>query len=120
MSGIRLSALLGGMVVVASLSAQLKTPVTESPLPTSTSRSSSTTPEQIVDFHKLYPFSGVSGPGLPVEAGFGGGWRSGSEGVTYQGNHPKPYFKVVASGLTSPGRRAFAPEIMSVYSWTIR
>lgn len=30
-----------------------------------------------------------------------GEWRSGSDGVTYQGTRPKPYFKVVQSGLTT-------------------
>ena len=60
----------------------------------------STPATQIQDFHMLYPYSGVSGPGLPVEGDGSGGWRSGSDGVKYQGRHPKPYFKVVTGGLS--------------------
>jgi beta-xylosidase len=56
---------------------------------------------QISDFHTIYPYSGVSGPGLPVEGDGSGGWRSGSAGVTYQGNHPKPYFIVAQGGLST-------------------
>lgn len=56
---------------------------------------------QVSDFHKIYPYSGVSGPGLPVEGDGSGGWRSGSAGLTYQGNHPKPYDTVVQSGLAT-------------------
>jgi len=39
-----------------------------------------------------YPYSGVSGPGFPVTtASAHGGWRSGSSGVAYQGEHPYPF-----------------------------
>ena len=39
-----------------------------------------------------YPYSGVSGPGFPVDAASAhGGWRSGSSGVAYQGEHPYPF-----------------------------
>jgi xylan 1,4-beta-xylosidase len=58
-------------------------------------------PSQVKDFHTIYPYSGVSGPGFPVVGEGLGGWRSGTAGVTYQGLHPKPYFKVVTSGLTT-------------------
>jgi hypothetical protein len=34
-------------------------------------------------------YSGVSGPGAPVDGDGGGGWRSGPNGVAYQGPHPK-------------------------------
>jgi beta-xylosidase len=36
-----------------------------------------------------YPYSGVSGAGYPVDtASEHGGWRSGSSGLAYQGEHP--------------------------------
>lgn len=39
-----------------------------------------------------YPYSGVSGPGFPGDAACAhGGWRSGSAGVAYQGEHPYPF-----------------------------
>jgi beta-xylosidase len=39
-----------------------------------------------------YPYPGISGPGLPAtEASEHGGWRSGSSGVAYLGEHPQPY-----------------------------
>ncbi len=39
-----------------------------------------------------YPYPGVSGPGFPVDAASGhGGWRSGSAGVAYMGEHPPSY-----------------------------
>ena len=39
-----------------------------------------------------YPYSGVSGPGFAVDAASAhGGWRSGSAGVAYQGEHPYPF-----------------------------
>jgi hypothetical protein len=34
-------------------------------------------------------FSGISGPGEPVQGDGSGGWRSGKEGVRYKGAHPK-------------------------------
>jgi len=60
----------------------------------------STAAVQVSDFHTIYPYRGISGPGLPVEGDGSGGWRSGSSGVVYQGKHPEPYFKVVANGIT--------------------
>ncbi len=45
-------------------------------------------------------YSGVSGPGGPVTDSGAGGWRSGAEGVTYQGPAPKKGWKT-ASDLTS-------------------
>lgn len=39
-------------------------------------------------------FSPVSGPGKPVVGNGYGGWRSGSDGVIYEGDDPKPEFKV--------------------------
>jgi beta-xylosidase len=39
-----------------------------------------------------YPYAGVSGAGFPVDvASAHGGWRSGSSGVAYQGEHPYPF-----------------------------
>jgi hypothetical protein len=39
-----------------------------------------------------YPYSGLSGEGFPVDAASGhGGWRSGSSGVAYKGEHPYPF-----------------------------
>ncbi len=39
-----------------------------------------------------YPYSGLSGAGFPVDAASGhGGWRSGSSGLAYQGEHPYPF-----------------------------
>lgn len=57
-------------------------------------------------------FSGVSGPGRPVEGDGRGGWRSGSDGVAYVGCHPRPEYRdgnmrmcggaAVDSGLVPP------------------
>jgi beta-xylosidase len=58
-------------------------------------------PVQVTDFHTVYPYSGVSGPGVPVVGEGMGGWRSGSTGVLYQGLHPKPYFTVLPSDSTT-------------------
>jgi xylan 1,4-beta-xylosidase len=39
-----------------------------------------------------YPYSGISGPGFPVTAASAhGGYRSGSSGLAYQGEHPYPF-----------------------------
>jgi xylan 1,4-beta-xylosidase len=39
-----------------------------------------------------YPYSGLSGKGFPVDAASShGGWRSGSNGVAYEGEHPYPF-----------------------------
>jgi beta-xylosidase len=39
-----------------------------------------------------YPYSGLSRAGFPVDAASGhGGWRSGSSGVAYEGEHPYPF-----------------------------
>lgn len=39
-----------------------------------------------------YPYSGVSGPGFPLNSQSGhGGWRSGSSGLAYQGEHPPSF-----------------------------
>ena len=35
-------------------------------------------------------YSGISGAGRPVEGNGNGGYRSGAEGLTYKGPHPKP------------------------------
>jgi hypothetical protein len=59
-------------------------------------------------------YSGWSGPGEPVRGDGLGGWRSGREGVRYQGPHPKPGWQldwdekqtssdqVIALGLLPP------------------
>ena len=39
-------------------------------------------------------YSGFSGPGEPVRGAGLGGWRSGREGVRYQGPHPKPGWRL--------------------------
>jgi len=39
-----------------------------------------------------YPYSGLSDPGFPVDAASAhGGYRSGSSGLAYQGQHPYPF-----------------------------
>jgi beta-xylosidase len=39
-----------------------------------------------------YPYSGLSGPGFKVDAASAhGGYRSGSSGLAYQGEHPYPF-----------------------------
>ena len=39
-----------------------------------------------------YPYSGLSGAGYAVDAASAhGGWRSGSSGLSYQGEHPYPF-----------------------------
>ena len=48
-------------------------------------------PQEQIEWAK--PFSGVSGPGIPVEGDGRGGWRSGTEGVVYYGNHPRPEYQ---------------------------
>ena len=46
-------------------------------------------------------FDGTSGPGRPVE-GYGlGGWRSGTDGVRYQGAHPKPEYSLDFRGMAT-------------------
>ena len=48
-------------------------------------------PQEQIEWAKQ--FSGVSGPGMPVEGDGRGGWRSGTEGVVYYGNHPRPEYQ---------------------------
>lgn len=48
-------------------------------------------PQEQIEWAKQ--FSGVSGPGIPVEGDGRGGWRSGTEGVVYYGNHPRPEYQ---------------------------
>lgn len=38
-------------------------------------------------------FQGTSGPGFPVEGNGWGGWRSGTGGVAYYGNSPRPEYE---------------------------
>ena len=62
-------------------------------------------------------FSGISGPGEAVEGDGRGGWRSGSSGVMYYGNNPRPEYKkgdlrmcsgsAVNKGLVPPIRPAW-------------
>ena len=62
-------------------------------------------------------FTGISGPGRPVEGDGRGGWRSGTDGVIYYGNHPRPEYKegslamckgtAVDEGLVPPVRPAW-------------
>lgn len=62
-------------------------------------------------------FSGISGPGEAVEGDGRGGWRSGSSGVMYYGNNPRPEYKkgdlrmcsgsAVDKGLVPPIRPAW-------------
>jgi xylan 1,4-beta-xylosidase len=45
-----------------------------------------------IDGKSPYAYSGVSGPGWAVDAASGhGGYRSGSSGLAYQGEHPYPF-----------------------------
>jgi xylan 1,4-beta-xylosidase len=58
--------------------------------------SASTPPTQPATYPQpdkdLYPYSGISGPGFPVTAASAqGGYRSGSSGLAYQGEHPYPF-----------------------------
>jgi xylan 1,4-beta-xylosidase len=46
-------------------------------------------------------YSGVSGPGSPVRGDGSGGWRSGSQGVAYQGAHPKTGWSLNFEGLAT-------------------
>lgn len=48
-------------------------------------------PQEQIEWAKQ--FSGVSGPGMPIEGDGRGGWRSGTEGVVYYGNHPRPEYQ---------------------------
>ena len=48
-------------------------------------------PQEQIEWAKQ--FSGVSGPGMPVEGDGRGGWRSGTEGVVYCGNYPRPEYQ---------------------------
>jgi len=85
------------------------------------SPSNSTATTQVTNFHAIYPYSGISGPGLPVEGIGEGGWRSGSEGVLYAGNHPKPYFKVVENLTTrSAVTSGILPPIMPFMEVQVR
>ena len=60
-----------------------------------------------------YPYSGLSGAGYPVgKTSSSGGWRSGSDGLAYEGAHPYPFptlpwkgystGSAVAAGLLPP------------------
>lgn len=46
-------------------------------------------------------FSGISGPGYPVEGNGWGGWRSGADGVKYSGSHPKPEYDLNWAGTAT-------------------
>ncbi len=51
----------------------------------------------------FYPYSGVSGPGFPLDAESGhGGWRSGSTGLAYKGEH-QPSFATLPWGDCATG-----------------
>lgn len=43
-------------------------------------------------------FSGVSGPGRPVDGNGWGGWRSGADGVYYEGTTPRPEYNLNFQG----------------------
>lgn len=90
--------------------------------PDALSTTASVAPVQVTDFHKLYLYSGVSGAGSPVVGEGEGGWRSGPDGVKYQGLHPKPYFTVVTSGLTDRSviTRGLLPPIKPLMEVQVR
>jgi xylan 1,4-beta-xylosidase len=84
----RAAVLAGGALLPAALRGQATTApaVTAAPSP---SPIPSAYPQPATN---PYPYSGVSGAGFPVTtASAHGGWRSGSSGVAYQGEHPYPF-----------------------------
>ena len=67
-------------------------------------------------------YSGISGPGKPVRGDGHGGWRSGPEGVRYQGPDPKPGWTVVTAGLTddSAVKNGLLPPIKPIWDLHLR
>ena len=57
------------------------------------------TPEQIEAIKNSCV--GVSGPGKPVGGNGVGGWRSGTDGIMYNGPYPLPNYKPMAANKTS-------------------
>lgn len=54
-------------------------------------------PQEEIDW--ALQFSGISGAGLPVVDDGWGGWRSGSDGVSYTGPNPRPEYKPGTEGM---------------------
>jgi len=66
--------------------------------------------------------SGISGPGAPVEGDGSGGWRSGREGVRYQGSQPKPGWITSSQPLTtgSAVKRGLLPPVKPLLELHLR
>lgn len=71
----------------------------------------------------FYPYSGVSGPGYPVDTESArGGWRSGSAGLAYEGEHP-PNFPTLPWGDSATGsvvKDGLLPPIMPLVEAQVR
>jgi xylan 1,4-beta-xylosidase len=71
----------------------------------------------------FYPYVGVSGPGFPVDAASGhGGWRSGSNGLAYAGEHP-PKFPTLPFGDAATGsavKKGLLPPILPLIEAQVR
>jgi beta-xylosidase len=70
-----------------------------------------------------YPYAGVSGPGFPVDASSGhGGWRSGSNGLAYAGEHP-PKFPTLPFGDAATGsavKKGLLPPLVPLVEAQVR
>src|ERR1039458_3190941 len=77
----------GGLLLPSSLRSQATAPV-----PPGGMRGVPAGTPMPQDGKNPYDYSGLSGPGFPVTAASRhGGWRSGSSGVAYSGDHPYPF-----------------------------
>jgi len=87
----RTAALAGAAILPGFLRGQTPTPQA-APATTAAPSSTPATTSYPQPAKNPYPYSGVSGAGFPVDAASAhGGWRSGSAGVAYQGEHPYPF-----------------------------
>ena len=109
-----MTTLSGVMPVAAQATLPDATPSTAaSQAPTRPAAPVATTPVPL-SISQVDTYSGISGPGEPVQGNGLGGWRSGSGGVQYKGPHPKPGWqldwdakewstdKVIESGMLPP------------------
>ena len=67
-------------------------------------------------------YSGISGSGRPVVGDGAGGWRSGADGVHYQGPNPKPGWAVIKAGLTNDSavKNGLLPPIKPIWDLHLR
>jgi beta-xylosidase len=78
------------------------------------------TPEQIEAIKASC--AGLSGAGKPVVGNGGGGWRSGSDGIQYNGPYPLPNYKPMAANQTSGSviKKGLLPRIKPLLELHLR